>query len=158
MSVSPAQRAQRRAAGKSSGKSRGTGTTSDDEPQGDPDAPMPVTHDPEVDDEMAAYDLVVGKPMSWPDVKNRVQTRAEIYRTRAAARADRVESGALLTRDQVRTRDERAVQVFCAELQTINQQLTALVPADRLLAAQGAMREWIDGVLNKVADAIEGEK
>jgi hypothetical protein len=107
---------------------------------------------------MAAFVETVGEPQSWPDVKNYVQTEAEIYKTLGVAQQFEIDAGRLLTRDQVRARDERTAQIFREGLQSINEQLTAHVPADRLLAAQKAIREWVDGVLHKVADAIEGER
>jgi len=160
VTVSPAQRAQRRNAGKKSGKVRaghaGESTPLPDRPLGAPF--VAKSSNAEVAERMATFVATVGEPMSWPDVKNYVQTEAEIYKTLGVAQQFEIDAGRILTREQVRARDERAAQIFRTELQTINQQLTALVPADRLLAAQSAMREWIDGLLNKVADAIEGEK
>lgn len=156
MTVSPAQRAQRQAAGKRSGQSRAghTGASA----TGDPNAAMPITADPEVDKQLADYIALAGKPVSWPDVKNCEQVRAEIYRTRAAARADRIESGALITREVARARDERAAQAFREGIQSINELLTRFVPADRLLEAQKAGREWTENVLTKVSDAITPEE
>lgn len=156
MTVSPAQRAQRRNAGKRSGQVRGG--HDGEEPQGDPDAPMPITQDPEVDAEMAAYDNVVGKPMSWPDVKNRVQTRAEIYRTRAAARQDQVDAGRLVTRDVMMKRDEMVDAFWADQLRTVHDLLRDILPPDKLLAAQGRADAWINGVRTKVADQVEEMK
>ncbi len=156
MTVSPAQRAQRRNAGKRSGQVRGG--HDGEEPQGDPDAPMPITHDPDVDAEMAAYDAVVGKPMSWPDVKNRVQTRAEIYRTRAAARQDQVDAGRLITRDVLVKRDETVDAFWSDALRTVHTLLQDLLPPDKLLAAQQKADTWINTVRTQVADRVEEMK
>ena len=157
MTVSPAQRAQRRAAGRSSGKARAR-HSGDDEPaeDADPDAPLPFTGDPEVDKEMAAYDAVVGKPMSWPDVKNRVQTRAEIYKTRAAARQDQIDAKALITRDQLRARDEKLAEAIKSALGTAVDKLAANLPPDRIPAFQKACAAWVAEVREKLADEIEG--
>lgn len=154
--MTPAARAQRREAGKRSGIVRAgrDGVA----PTGNPSAPMPATNDPDVDAQLEGYDRIVGEPQSWPDVKNREQVRGEILRNRAAARADLIESGAAMTRDQVRTRDERLALAVKSGLSNVNQLLTAHVPADRLLDAQKSAREWIEATLTQVAAAIEGAK
>lgn len=155
--VTTAQRDQRRAAGKRSGQVRGHREGSG-ESDGNPDAPMPVTADPDVDAQMAAYIAVAGKPKYWTDIKACEQVRAEIYKTRAAALADKIARGGLLTKEQVRARDERGAKAYKDGLLKVQELLTAHVPADRLLDAQKAAREWIETTLNQVAAEIEGAK
>lgn len=157
MPITPAQRAQRRSAGKRSGQVRGR-REDQDNTSGDPSAPMPVTNDPDVDAQLEAYDLRVGAPQSWPDVKNREQVRGEILRNKAAARADRIESGAALTREQVRARDERLAAAVKAGLSNVSQLLTDHVPPDRLLDAQKAARLWVEKTLTDVAAVVEGAR
>lgn len=154
MPVSPAQRAQRRAAGKKSGQVRGGHDGSDG--QGDPNAPMPVSNDPEVDVMMEGYVKLAGKPASWPDVKNCEQVRAEIYRTRAAARQDAIDAKALITRDQLRARDEALSAAIKSALSSVTDSLSSHVPPDRILAFQKAAAAWIAEVRTKLADQIEG--
>lgn len=155
--ISPAQRAQRRAAGKRSGQVR-AGHEDGPSPDADPSAPMPTTSDPDVDAQLEAYDRSVGQPQSWPDVKNREQVRGEILRNKAVARQGLIDSGHILTRDQVRLRDESHASAFKEGLSTVNELLAKHVPADKLLAAQKEARNWIDGILERVANAIEGAK
>lgn len=150
--ISEAQRAQRRKAGKRSGESRGG--REDQEPAGDPNAPMPSS-DPEVDAILAAYTEMAGKPQSWPDIKNCEQVRAEIYKTRAAARQDQLDAKRLLTRDQVRARDETKVELFRSALMSAIDLVAKWVPPDKILAAQSAFREWADQTLEHIANDVK---
>ena len=69
-----------------------------------------------------------------------------------------VERGALMTRDQVRVRDEAHTAAIKEGLSSVTELLTAHVPADRLLDAQKAAREWADRFLENLAAALEGAK
>lgn len=157
MTISPAQRAQRRNAGKKSGQVRGG--------RAETGIPGSVTRPPagsfsaassnvEVAKRMRAFVETVGEPQSWPDVKNYVQTEAEIYKTLGVAQQFEIDAGRLLTADQVDARDESRAQAFRSGLQSVGSLLAAHVPADRLHEAQRAAREWADGVLSGVAEAI----
>jgi len=159
-----AQRAAGRKAGRASGIARGTGTRVDQpgqqepDPDFDPAQALPVTSDPDVDKMIASYVSVVGPPQSWPDVKNLEQVRAEIYRTRSAARQDAIDAGQVVTREIMRTRDEEVAQIIKQQLATLPELLRDLIPADKLLAAQKRADEWIGKVRTAVADGVEGMK
>lgn len=150
--LTEAQRAQKRAAGKKSGEVRGRRAA--EESGADPDAPMPHS-DPEVDAILASYTAIAGKPQSWPDIKNCEQVRAEIYKTRAAARQDQLDSKRLLTREQVRSRDEAKVELFRSALMSAIDLVAKWVPSDKILAAQSAFREWADQTLERIADDVK---
>ena len=154
MTISPAQRRQRQQAGRKSGQVRAGHDGS--EGQGDPNAPLPTSSDPEVDAMMAAYVELAGKPVSWPDVKNCEQVRAEIYKTRAAARQDQIDAKALITRDQLRARDEKLAEAIKSALGTAVDKLAANLPPDRIPAFQKACAAWVAEVREKLADEIEG--
>jgi hypothetical protein len=153
--ITPAQRAQRSAAGKRSGGARSGRDQSgaDHSISGQ----MPATSDPDVDAQIAAYVAIVGDPQGWTEVKALEQTRAEIYRTRAAAREDELARGRLFTRDQVTERDEIHNAAIKEALATVTDLIAKHVPPERITAAQAEARAWADGVLTAVADAIEGQ-
>lgn len=69
-----------------------------------------------------------------------------------------VERGALMTRDQVRLRDEAHTAAIKEGLSSVTELLTAHVPPDRLLDAQKAAREWADRFLENLAAVLEGAK
>lgn len=155
--VTPAQIRQRREAGRKSGRARGHCVEGSSE-DANPDAPVPTSSDPEVDRMITGYVAMAGKPKYWSDIKALEQVRAEIYKTRAAARQDQIERGNLLTRDQVRARDEAHTAAIKEGLSSVTELLTAHVPPDRLLDAQEAAREWADRFLENLAAVLEGAK
>ncbi len=72
----------------------------------------------------------------------------------AEAKRDQ-ERGKLLTLEQVRARDERHAEVFRRALETANDLMAKHVPADRILAAQEGVREWIATTLEQVSEAVK---
>ena len=152
--ISPAQREQRRAAGKKSGVSR-SGRLNVDAPN--VIAPRRISQsEADVDAAIARYVEIIGEPTGWTEVKALEQTRAEIYRTRTAAREDEIARGQLFTRDQIATRDESLALIFREQIRSVTDLIAAHVPPERVNAAQHAAVEWADRVLTAVADAIDG--
>ena len=100
---------------------------------------------------------------TWIDLKDHLECElkkeklaaAKIESETLAAKRD-VERGELLTREQVHARDDAIATAIRDGLGTVDQLLRDTVPAHSLLRAQEMARKWIDGVLTKVADAIEG--
>ena len=147
------QPGQQRAAGRASGLARsGRGP---DHPGGNPDAPMPTSGDTAVDAIIAGYVDVVGQPAGWQEVKALEQTRAEIYKTKAAAREHAVAVGSLFTREQITARDERLAIIFRDQLRSVTDLVVGISSPERVRQAQKDAQDWMDRVLSAVADAIE---
>ena len=155
--ITPAQRAQRSAAGKRSGGVRSGRAPSEDGAAPTISGQLPATSDPDVDKQIAAYVAIVGDPTGWTEVKALEQTRAEIYRTRAAARADDIERHALFTRDQIRTRDEWLATTLKDSLRGVADLAARYAPPEQKQAAQVDAQRWADGVLTAVADAVKNQ-
>lgn len=88
------------------------------------------------------------------ELRKRKILEADIDVETAAAKRDQ-ERGRLLTVTQVRERDERHTSAFRAALLSFPDLLREWVPADKILAAQAAAREWVDRQLETVANQVK---
>lgn len=79
---------------------------------------------------------------------------ADVEVETAEAKRDQ-ERGKLLTLEQVRARDERHAEVFRRRLEQVNDLLAAHVPADQIITAQAAAREWINQTLEQVSAEVK---
>jgi hypothetical protein len=151
--MAPNSREHLRMAGKASGRARSG--RDPDAPGGDPSAPMPTGGDSAVDDMIAGYVAIVGNPSGWQEVKALEQTRAEIYKTKAAAREHAVATGSLFTRDQITARDEKLATIFRDQLRSVTDLMVQIAAPEKIRQAQAQAQEWTDRVASAVADAIE---
>lgn len=88
------------------------------------------------------------------ELRKRKILEADIDVETAATKRDQGR-GKLLTYDQVRARDERHTDAFRRSILSAADLLPKWVPADKILAAQVAMREWADQQLAAVADQVK---
>jgi hypothetical protein len=104
---------------------------------------------------IAGYVAIVGNPSGWQEVKALEQTRAEIYKTKAAAREHAVATGSLFTRDQITARDEKLATIFRDQLRSVTDLMVQIAAPEKIRQAQAQAQEWTDRVASAVADAIE---
>jgi hypothetical protein len=98
---------------------------------------------------------------TWIDLKDKLNcdllerkiSAADIEVETLAAKRDQ-ERGKLLTIEQVRARDERNAEIFRNALLSAVDLAAKWVPADRIIIAQAAFREWVDATLEKVSAEV----
>lgn len=151
-------------------RSRGAGTMHDDPDDGtiDPERIPPAPNGRISDEELLAllpgsnpYDKAVLRSrgrFTYLDGKTREQVKGEELNNERKQAEIAKERGDLLTRDQVRQRDDAIDGLWCDQLRTVHQLLGEILPPDRLLAAQKAADRWIKDVRERMAEQVESIK